>query len=76
LAVTHYALLGAAFRTALDLAAKSGAPQVSAFIPGASETALRLAAEVGMRMTTPMVLMATKEFGDWARYLPRNPGFM
>jgi len=76
LAVTRHALLGAAFRTALDLAAESGGPQVSAFIPGASETALRLAVEVGMRITTPMVLMATKEFGDWARYLPRNPGFV
>jgi GNAT superfamily N-acetyltransferase len=76
LAVTHRALLGAAFRTALDLATQSSAPQVSAFIPGASETALRLAVEVGMRITTPMVLMATQEFGNWAQYLPRNPGFM
>jgi len=47
------------------LAVESGVPQVSALIPGASETALRMTVEAGMRITTPMLLMATKEFGDW-----------
>jgi hypothetical protein len=29
-----------------------------------------------MRVTNPMVLMANRDFGNWAQYLPRNPGFM
>jgi ribosomal protein S18 acetylase RimI-like enzyme len=67
--------MGAAFRTALDLAAACGAPQVSSFLPSVS-AALGVAVECGMRITLPMVLLADREFGDWARYLPRNPGFM
>jgi GNAT superfamily N-acetyltransferase len=30
----------------------------------------------GMRITFPMMLMSSREFGDWNCYLPRNPGFM
>ena len=75
LAVAQARGMGAAFRTALDLAAASGAVQVSAFLPGASE-ALGIAVEHGMRITFPMVLVSTRDFGDWTRYLPRNPGFM
>jgi hypothetical protein len=29
-----------------------------------------------MRITFPMVLVSTHDFGNWAQYLPRNPGFM
>jgi ribosomal protein S18 acetylase RimI-like enzyme len=76
LAVALPRAMGAAFRTALDLAAASGAAQVSAFLPGVSDQALSIAVEHGMRITFPMVLVATREFGDWTRYLPRNPGFM
>ena len=76
LAVTQRAALGAAFRTALDLAAESGAPYFSAFLPGPCEAALAVALATGMRITSPMVLMATRDFGNWAQYLPRNPGFM
>jgi ribosomal protein S18 acetylase RimI-like enzyme len=76
LAVAQPRAMGAAFRTALDLAAASGAAQVSAFLPGGSDQALGIAAEYGMRITFPMVLVSTREFGDWTRYLPRNPGFM
>lgn len=65
-----------AFRTALRLAAESGAPQVSAFLPGASEAALSTALECGMRIRFPMLLMSSRDFGSWAQYLPRNPGFM
>ena len=67
---------GSAFRTALALAVEIGSPQVSAFLPGASEAALRTAVEHGMRITFPMLLMSTRDFGDWTGYLPRNPGFM
>jgi hypothetical protein len=67
--------MDAAFRTALDIAAASGAAQVSAFLPGASE-ALAIAVEHHMRIAFPMVLVSMRDFGDWTRYLPRNPGFM
>jgi ribosomal protein S18 acetylase RimI-like enzyme len=76
LAVMQPDALGTAFRTALALAAESGASQVSAFLPGASETALSMAVAHGMRITFPMLLMSTRDFGDWTQYLPRNPGFM
>ena len=68
--------MGAAFATALDLAAESGASQVTAFLPGGSAAALGIATARGMRITFPMLLMSAEEFGDWQRYLPRNPGFM
>jgi len=76
LAVAQPRAMGAAFRTALDLAAAAEAPQVSVFLPGVSDQALSIATEHGMRITFPMVLVSTREFGDWSRYLPRNPGFM
>lgn len=76
LAVAQPGAMGPAFRTALNVAAASGAAQVSAFLPGTSDTALGLAVEHGMRITFPMLMMATRDFGDWTRYLPRNPGFM
>ncbi len=75
LAVAQARRIGAAFRTALDLAAMSGAAQVSAFLPGVSET-VGIAVEHGMRITFPMVLVSMRDFGDWTRYLPQNPGFM
>jgi hypothetical protein len=75
LAVVQPNAMGAAFRTALDLATGSGAAQVSAFLPGVSE-GLGIAVGHGMRITFPMVLVSTRDFGDWTRYLPRNPGFM
>ena len=68
--------MAAAFRTALGLAAEGTSAQVSAFVPGASEDSLSVAVGHRMRITFPMLLMSSREFGDWARYLPRNPGFM
>jgi hypothetical protein len=41
-----------------------------------AEPALATAVRHGMRITFPMVLMSTRDFGNWAQYLPRNPGFM
>ena len=76
LAVTASAAIAPAFATALALAAGTGARQISAFIPGASEAALTVATAAGMRINLPMLLMSSREFGDWSRYLPRNPGFM
>ena len=76
LAVAQRDAMGEAFTTALTLAAGSGVSRVSALLPGTNEIALRIAAGHGMRITVPMVLVATRDFGDWTRYLPRNPGFM
>jgi GNAT superfamily N-acetyltransferase len=75
LAVAQADLMGAAFTTALKLAVESGSSHVSAFLPGTSQ-ALSIAVEHGMRITYPMVLLSTRNFGDWTLYLPRNPGFM
>jgi hypothetical protein len=76
LGVAQPKVLGAAFKTALYLAAKSGSSHVSAFLPGTSDVALSIAVDHGMRITFPMVLVSTHDFGNWAQYLPRNPGFM
>jgi GNAT superfamily N-acetyltransferase len=76
LAVARPDALGTAFGTALNLAAEGGSSKVSAFVPGTGATALEIAVEHGMRITLPMVLMSTRDFGDWSLYLPRNPGFM
>jgi hypothetical protein len=65
-----------AFLTALSLATRTAAAQVSAFIPGANDAALSIAAAHGMRITFPMVLVSSQDFGDWTRYMPRNPGLM
>jgi len=75
LSVTEARSMRAAFMTALNLAAAGGAAQVSAFLPGVSEAA-GVAIEHHMRIAFPMVLLSTRDFGDWTRYLPRNPGFM
>jgi ribosomal protein S18 acetylase RimI-like enzyme len=76
LAVMQPNLLCSAFTTALNIAAETGSCQVSAFIPGTADTALKAAIEHGMRITIPMILMSTRDMGDWTCYLPRNPGFM
>jgi ribosomal protein S18 acetylase RimI-like enzyme len=76
LGVAQPKVLGIAFKTALHLAAKSGSSHVSAFLPGTSDEALSIAVDHGMRITVPMVLVSTRDFGNWAQYLPRNPGFM
>jgi hypothetical protein len=60
----------------LSFAARSSSPSISAFVPGASEPALKAAIDLGMRITFPMLLMSNQQFGDWVSYLPRNPGFM
>jgi GNAT superfamily N-acetyltransferase len=75
-AVLESGAVAIAFRTVLRLAAESGASQVSAFLPGASEAALNAAVDHGMRIKFPMLLMSSRDFGNWAQYLPRNPGFM
>jgi len=76
LAVTRTNVLGDAFTTALKLAGGGASEKISAFLPGACDSALSLAVSQGMRITYPMLLMASPGYGDWRDYLPRNPGFM
>jgi GNAT superfamily N-acetyltransferase len=76
LAVTRRDVMAPALRTALRIAAEGESDQISAFLPGNCEASLRVAADHRMRITFPMVLVSNREFGDWSRYLPRNPGFM
>jgi hypothetical protein len=76
LAVGRPDAVSTALRTTLTVATQSGSSQVSAFLPSASERALRTAVQHGMRITFPMLLMSARDFGDWTRYIPRNPGFM
>ncbi|HMN71797.1 MAG TPA: GNAT family N-acetyltransferase [Rhodoblastus sp.] len=64
------------FAAALALAAQGASKRVSALVPGACETALALATRCGMRIALPMALASNRDFGDWRRYLPRNPLFM
>jgi GNAT superfamily N-acetyltransferase len=76
LAVTRRDAMAPTLNAALRIAAEGQSNQVSAFLPGHCEAALGVAAEHRMRITFPMVLASNREFGDWRRYLPRNPGFM
>jgi len=76
LAVRGPDLVAPAFTAALSFAAESNSPTISAFVPGASEPALKIATDHGMRITFPMLLMSNRKFGDWSSYFPRNPGFM
>jgi GNAT superfamily N-acetyltransferase len=76
LAVMRADVLRDAFTTALRLAADRSSEKISAFLPGTCDGALSLAVEHGMRITFPMLLMASPGYGEWTQYLPRNPGFM
>jgi GNAT superfamily N-acetyltransferase len=75
LAVSNSALMESVLKAAFKIA-EAESSQVSAFLPGNCEAALKVASERGMRITLPMVLVSDQDFGDWRRYLPRNPGFM
>lgn len=76
LAVTRAEVLGDAFTTALKIAVDRSTEKISAFLPGTCDTVLSLAVNHGMRITFPMLLMASPGYGDWTQYLPCNPGFM
>ena len=75
-AVTSPELMQQALATGFAIAAKLNCPAVSAIIPGPCGPALSLALSSGLRIRRPMVLLASRAFGDWARYAPRDPGFM
>ena len=63
-------------QTALLTAAASSAGMVSVTLPGSNGPAMRLAIEAGMRIATPMLLMASRRFGDLDCYAFHGPGLM
>ena len=62
--------------TALRCALESGPSRVSMFVPGRAEIAMQAVLALGFRIEVPLVLMASRSFGNWCNYLPRDPGFM
>jgi ribosomal protein S18 acetylase RimI-like enzyme len=75
LAVAKVDVLSDAFTTALTIAAGKSAT-ISAFLPGTCDPALTIAIDHGLRITFPMLLMASAGYPTWTKYLPRNAGFM
>ena len=68
--MTRADVLGDAFTTALNLAANGSSEKISAFLPGNCDSALSIAVRRGMRITFPMLLMASPGYDDWKQYLP------
>jgi hypothetical protein len=54
-------------RPHLHLAVESRSSRISAFLPGTSEAVLNTAFEHGMLIKFPMLLMSSREFGNWAQ---------
>jgi GNAT superfamily N-acetyltransferase len=75
-AVISAELMAQALRCGFATAANLGCSNVSAIMPGSCGSALSLALSSGLRIRRPMVLMASRAFGDWTCYAPRDPGFM
>jgi GNAT superfamily N-acetyltransferase len=67
---------GQVLETALSHAAAISRERVSAVLAGSNAAGLAAATECGMRITTPLLLMATRRFGDWDRYVFHSAGLM
>jgi GNAT superfamily N-acetyltransferase len=76
LAIAPDADAKAVVTTALRCALEGGATQVSMLVPGRADVVMRTALALGFRIEEPLVLMASRPFGNWCNYLPRTPGFM
>jgi hypothetical protein len=63
-------------RAALVLAARSATQGVSLLLAGSNEPALAWALAQGMRITRPLLLMATKPFGRLDAYGFHSPGLL
>jgi hypothetical protein len=50
--------------------------QVSMMVPGRADRILGAVSSLGFRIDEPFVLLSALPFGDWANYLPSNPGLM
>jgi len=76
LAIVPDADAQAVVTTALRCALESVPSRVSMFVPGRADVVMRAILALGFRIEEPYVLMASRSFGNWRHYLPRNPGFM
>jgi hypothetical protein len=45
-------------------------------VPGRTDIVMRAVLVLGLRVEEPYVLMASRPFGNWGKYLPRAPGFL
>ncbi len=66
----------AVLETALTLAAAKPNGRISVLLAGSNGPALAVAAQLGMRINLPLLLMASRRFGDLSRYAFHSPGIM
>lgn len=64
------------FESALARAAAVSQERVTALLAGSNMPAMATAVRLGMRIVRPVLLMASRPFGDWNRYAPHSPGVM
>jgi GNAT superfamily N-acetyltransferase len=76
LAIAPEADAQAVVRAALRCALESRPSRVSMFVPGRAEVVMQTVLALGFRIEVPLVLIASRPFGNWCNYLPRDPGFM
>jgi GNAT superfamily N-acetyltransferase len=76
LAIAPGADVKAVVTMALRCALESGPSRASMFVPGPADRVMQALLALGFRIEEPYVLMASRPFGNWCNYLPRNPGFM
>jgi GNAT superfamily N-acetyltransferase len=62
--------------TALGQAARSGPGRVSVLLAGSNAAAVTAVTRLGMRVVQPLLLMASRRFGDLDRYAFHSPGIM
>jgi GNAT superfamily N-acetyltransferase len=76
LAIAPDADAKAVVTTALRCTLEGGARQLSMLVPGRADVVMQTVLALGFRIEVPLVLMASRPFGNWCNYLPRDPGFM
>ncbi|HVH75589.1 MAG TPA: GNAT family N-acetyltransferase [Stellaceae bacterium] len=64
------------FETALGRAAAISQDRVGVLLAGSNMAAMAAAVRLQMRLVRPVLLMASRRFGDWSRYAPHSPGVM
>jgi GNAT superfamily N-acetyltransferase len=76
LAIAPDADAKAVVTTALRCALESAPSRVSMLVPGRADVVMQALLAFGFRVEEPLMLMASRPFGDWRNYLPRDPGFL
>jgi ribosomal protein S18 acetylase RimI-like enzyme len=76
LAVSSLNSLRGVMNTALGLAAIQETSQVSVMIPGSNDQAATIALDHKLRIAIPFLLMSSRSFGNWDKYLLYSPALM